>query len=112
MQILSGKFVREYPNRIINIHHSFLPAFAGPKPYQQAYDRGVKIIGATSHYVTQKLDDGPIIAQDVIKISHRDSVEDIQLKSQDLERIVLARAVRLHLENRILPYGSKTIVFE
>ena len=112
MQILSSRFVREYPNRIINIHHSFLPAFAGPKPYQQAYDRGVKIIGATSHYVTQKLDDGPIIAQDVIKISHRDSVEDIQLKSQDLERIVLARAVRLHLENRILPYGSKTIVFE
>jgi formyltetrahydrofolate deformylase (EC 3.5.1.10) len=112
MQILSGKFIDQYRNRIINIHHSFLPAFAGGKPYQQAYDRGVKIIGATSHYVTEILDDGPIIAQDVIKISHRDSVDNIKLKGKDLERIVLARAMRLHLENKILVYGSKTIVFE
>ncbi|MDR2862178.1 MAG: formyltetrahydrofolate deformylase [Syntrophobacterales bacterium] len=112
MQILSGKFVSAYPHRIINIHHSFLPAFAGSKPYQQAYDRGVKIIGATSHYVTEILDDGPIIAQDVTKISHRDSVEDIMLKGKDLERIVLARAVRLHAENRILVHGSKTVIFE
>jgi len=112
MQILSGKFIEQYRNRIINIHHSFLPSFAGGKPYQQAYDRGVKIIGATSHYVTEILDDGPIIAQDVIKISHRDSVDNIKLKGKDLERIVLARAMRLHLENKILVYGSKTIVFE
>lgn len=112
MQVLGRRFVNEYKNRVINIHHSFLPAFAGGKPYQQAYDRGVKIIGATSHYVTENLDDGPIISQDVTKISHRDSVDDIKLKGKDLERIVLARAVRLHLEHRILPYGSKTIVFE
>jgi len=112
MQILSGKFLEYYANRIINIHHSFLPAFAGGNPYQQAYDRGVKIIGATGHYVTQQLDDGPIIAQDVIKISHRDTIADIQTKSKDLERVVLARALRLHLENKILVYGSKTIVFE
>ncbi len=112
MQILSGNFLKYYPSRIINIHHSFLPAFAGRNPYQQAYDRGVKIIGATGHYVTAQLDEGPIIAQDVVKISHRDAVTDIQRKSKDLERIVLARALRLHLENRILVYGSKTIVFE
>ena len=112
MQILSGKFLKYYSNRIINIHHSFLPAFAGGNPYQQAYDRGVKIIGATGHYVTEQLDEGPIIAQDVIKISHRDTIADIQTKSKDLERVVLARALRLHLENRILVYGSKTIVFE
>lgn len=112
MQILSGNFLKYYPNGIINIHHSFLPAFAGSNPYQQAYDRGVKIIGATGHYVTRQLDEGPIIAQDVVKISHRDAVSDIQRKSKDLERIVLARALRLHLENRILVYGSKTIVFE
>ncbi|MGD0279875.1 MAG: formyltetrahydrofolate deformylase [Smithella sp.] len=112
MQILSGKFLDHYPNRIINIHHSFLPAFAGGNPYQQAYDRGVKIIGATGHYVTEQLDEGPIIAQDVIKISHRDAIADIQTKSKDLERIVLARALRLHLENKILVYGSKTIVFD
>jgi formyltetrahydrofolate deformylase len=112
MQVLSNAFVAAWRNRAINIHHSFLPAFAGGKPYQQAYDRGVKIIGATSHYVTENLDDGPIIAQDVIKISHRDSVDDIVMKGKDLERIVLARAVRLHLENRILVYGSKTVVFE
>jgi formyltetrahydrofolate deformylase len=112
MQILSGNFLKYYSNRIINIHHSFLPAFAGRNPYQQAYDRGVKVIGATGHYVTEQLDEGPIIAQDVVKISHRDSVSDIQRKSKDLERIVLARALRLHLENRILVHGSKTIVFE
>lgn len=112
MQILSGNFLKYYSNRIINIHHSFLPAFAGRNPYQQAYDRGVKVIGATGHYVTQQLDEGPIIAQDVVKISHRDAIGDIQRKSKDLERIVLARALRLHLENRILVHGSKTIVFE
>ena len=112
MQVLSNTFVESWRNRAINIHHSFLPAFAGGKPYQQAYERGVKIIGATSHYVTENLDDGPIIAQDVIKISHRDSVDDIVMKGKDLERVVLARAVRLHLENRILVYGSKTVVFE
>lgn len=112
MQVLSPRFVNEYPNRIINIHHSFLPAFAGGKPYDQAYQRGVKIIGATSHYVTETLDDGPIIAQDVIKITHRDSVEDMKLKGKDLERIVLAEAVRLHLDHKILVCGSKTIVFD
>jgi formyltetrahydrofolate deformylase len=112
MQVLSGEFLDNYSNRIINIHHSFLPAFAGGNPYQQAYDRGVKIIGATGHYVTEQLDEGPIIAQDVIKISHRDAIADIQRKSKDLERVVLARALRLHLENRILVYGSKTIVFD
>jgi formyltetrahydrofolate deformylase len=112
MQVLSGKFIKYYGNRIINIHHSFLPAFAGGNPYQQAYDRGVKIIGATGHYVTEQLDDGPIIAQDVTKISHRDTIANIQTKSKDLERVVLARALRLHLESKILVYGSKTIVFE
>jgi formyltetrahydrofolate deformylase len=112
MQILSGRFVDQYRNRIINIHHSFLPAFAGGKPYQQAYDRGVKIIGATSHYVTEVLDEGPIIAQDVSEISHKDSIETMKLKGKDLERTVLAKAVRLHLENRILVYGSKTIIFD
>lgn len=112
MQVLTGNFVNLYRNRIINIHHSFLPAFAGGKPYEQAYDRGVKIIGATSHYVTESLDDGPIIVQDVIKISHRDSIEDMKMKGKDLERIVLARAVKLHLEHRVIVHGSKTIVFE
>lgn len=112
MQILSPSFVTRFPNRIINIHHSFLPAFAGGNPYQQAYERGVKIIGATSHYVTEKLDDGPIIAQDVIRISHRDEVKDMILKGKDLERVVLARAVQMHLQNRILIYGQRTIIFE
>jgi formyltetrahydrofolate deformylase len=112
MQILSPAFVDRYVNKIINIHHSFLPAFIGGNPYQQAYDRGVKIIGATGHYVTEDLDEGPIIAQDVIEISHRDTVSDIQTKSKDLERIVLARALRLHLENEILVHESKTVVFE
>ena len=112
MQILSDGFVGHYPNRIINIHHSFLPAFVGPKPYHQAYQRGVKLIGATAHYVTSQLDDGPIIAQDVIRISHRDSVEDLVRKGKDLEKLVLARAVRAHLENRVLVYGNKTVVFD
>ena len=112
MQILSGSMVDLYRNRIINIHHSFLPAFAGGRPYQHAYERGVKIIGATSHYVTEELDEGPIIAQDVIRITHRDSVTDMVLKGKDIERTVLAQAVRRHLENKILVYGSKTIVFD
>jgi len=112
MQILSGEFIARHVNRIINIHHSFLPAFSGSNPYQQAYDRGVKIIGATAHYATEQLDDGPIIAQDVVKISHRDAIADIQTKSRDLERIVLARALRLHLDNKIIVYGAKTVVFE
>jgi formyltetrahydrofolate deformylase len=112
MQILSGHFVSLYRNRIINIHHSFLPAFAGSRPYQQAYERGVKIIGATSHYVTEKLDEGPIIAQDVIQITHRDSVDDMVLKGKDIERTVLAQAVKRHLEHRILVYGSRTIIFD
>ena len=112
MQVLSDGFVGHYPNRILNIHHSFLPAFVGPKPYHQAYQRGVKLLGATAHYVTTQLDDGPIIAQDVIRISHRDSVEDLVRKGKDLEKLVLARAVRAHLENRVLVYGNKTVVFD
>jgi len=111
MQILSHDFVKQYPQRIINIHHSFLPAFIGAKPYHQAFARGVKLIGATSHYVTEVLDDGPIIEQDVIRISHRDSLPDLLQKGRDLEKVVLSRAVRWHLENRILLYGSKTVVF-
>ncbi len=111
MQILSNDFVNEYPQRIINIHHSFLPAFVGAKPYHQAFARGVKLIGATSHYVTEVLDDGPIIEQDVIRISHRDSLDDLLHKGRDLEKVVLSRAVRWHVENRILLYGSKTVVF-
>jgi formyltetrahydrofolate deformylase len=112
MQILSPEFTADYRNRIINIHHSFLPAFIGSQPYHQAYQRGVKLIGATSHYVTEQLDDGPIIEQDVMRVSHRDSVEDMIRKGRDLERIVLARGVRLHLESRVLPYGGKTAVFD
>ncbi len=111
MQILTPQFVNRYPYRIINIHHSFLPAFVGSNPYKQAFDRGVKIIGATSHYITEKLDQGPIIEQDVIRISHRDSLEEIKKKGRDLERIVLARAVSYHLEHRILVYGRKTLIF-
>ena len=110
MQILSSDFVSKFPN-VINIHHSFLPAFIGARPYHQAYSRGVKIIGATSHYVTQDLDAGPIIEQDVVRISHRDTVEDLIRKGKDLERIVLARGVRLHLQNRVLIYGNRTVVF-
>jgi formyltetrahydrofolate deformylase len=111
MQILSEAFVAEYPHRIINIHHSFLPAFVGAKPYHQAFERGVKLIGATSHYVTEDLDDGPIIEQDVVRISHRDSLDDLLQKGRDLEKAVLSRAVRWHVDNRVLLYGKKTVVF-
>jgi formyltetrahydrofolate deformylase len=112
MQILSEQFVDEYPNRIINIHHSFLPAFSGSNPYKQAYERGVKIIGATSHYVTKELDDGPIIEQDIIRISHKDTVSDLVRKGRDLERMILARALYYHSQYRILVHGKKTIIFE
>ena len=111
MQILSPRFVDRYRNRIINIHHSFLPAFVGSNPYQQAYDRGVKIIGATAHYVTEELDQGPIIEQDVIRVNHRDHPADLARKGRDLERIVLARAVKWHIDDRIIVYGNKTVVF-
>ncbi len=111
MQILSNDFVNRYPQRIINIHHSFLPAFVGGRPYHQAFERGVKLIGATSHYVTEVLDDGPIIEQDVVRVSHRDTVEDLIRKGRDLEKVVLSRAVRWHVENRVLLYGNKTVVF-
>jgi formyltetrahydrofolate deformylase len=112
MQILSDDFVSRYRNRIINIHHSFLPAFAGARPYHQAHERGVKIIGATAHYATRELDQGPIIEQDVARVSHRDSVDDLIRKGRDLEKVVLARAVDLHLRNRIVVYGNKTVVFD
>jgi len=112
MQILSPKFVESYPRSIINVHHSFLPAFTGAKPYHAAYERGVKLIGATSHYVTEVLDDGPIIEQDVARISHRDQVEDLVERGRDLERVVLSKAVRWHLDRRILCYGNKTVVFD
>jgi len=111
MQILSNDFVNRYPQRIINIHHSFLPAFVGARPYHQAFERGVKLIGATSHYVTEVLDDGPIIEQDVVRVSHQDTVEDLIRKGRDLEKVVLSRAVRWHVENRVLVYGNKTVVF-
>jgi formyltetrahydrofolate deformylase len=112
MQILGPTYLKAFPNRIINIHHSFLPAFKGGAPYAQALERGVKIIGATSHYVTAKLDEGPIIEQDVVRVSHRDSLEDLKRKGKDLEKVVLARALRLHLERRILVYKNKTLIFE
>ncbi|HEY9852655.1 MAG TPA: formyltetrahydrofolate deformylase [Leptolyngbyaceae cyanobacterium] len=112
MQILSPEFMRSFPKSIINIHHSFLPAFVGANPYHKAYARGVKIIGATAHYVTAELDAGPIIEQDVVRVSHRDDVADLIRKGKDLERIVLARAVRSHLQNRVLVYGNRTVVFE
>jgi formyltetrahydrofolate deformylase len=112
MQILSPTFVHRYPSRIINVHHSFLPAFTGARPYQRAHARGVKLIGATSHYVTGGLDDGPIIEQEVARISHREEVEDLVAKGRDLERVVLSRAVRWHLERRILVHGNKTVVFD
>jgi formyltetrahydrofolate deformylase len=112
MQILSPAFVQQYPARIINVHHSFLPAFIGARPYHAAFQRGVKLIGATSHYVTAALDDGPIIEQDVVRISHRDQVEDLITKGRDIERSVLSRAVMWHLEHRILCYGNKTVVFD
>jgi len=112
MQILSGDFIERFPGSIINIHHSFLPAFVGGKPYHQAAERGVKLIGATAHYATTDLDEGPIIEQDVIRTSHRDAVDDLVRKGRDVERAVLARAVRWHLEDRILVYGNRTVVFE
>jgi formyltetrahydrofolate deformylase len=111
MQILSNDFVNRYPQRIINIHHSFLPAFVGARPYHQAFERGVKLIGATSHYVTEVLVAGPIIEQDVVRVSHRDTVDDLIRKGRDLEKVVLSRAVRWHVENRVLVYGNKTVVF-
>jgi len=112
MQVLSEGFVSRFPARIINIHHSFLPAFAGARPYHHAHERGVKLIGATAHYVTPELDQGPIIEQDVVRVSHRDSVDDLVRKGRDLEKLVLARAVDLHLRNRVVVYGNKTVVFD
>ncbi len=111
MQVLSPEFVACFESRIINIHHSFLPAFAGADPYRQAFERGVKVVGATAHYVTAELDAGPIIEQDVARVSHRDSVEDLKALGRDLERRVLARAVRWHCEERVLVHGNKTVVF-
>ena len=112
MQILSPEFVQAYPSRIINVHHSFLPAFVGARPYHAAFQRGVKLIGATSHYVTETLDEGPIIEQDVVRISHRDQVEDLIQKGRDIEKAVLSMAVMWHVEHRILCYGNKTVVFD
>jgi formyltetrahydrofolate deformylase len=112
MQILSADFLAQVGCPVINIHHSFLPAFIGANPYRQAYDRGVKIIGATAHYATEDLDEGPIIEQDVIRVGHRDTVADLVRKGRDLEEIVLARAVRLHIDHRVLVYGRKTVVFD
>jgi formyltetrahydrofolate deformylase len=112
MQILSANFLTQVGCPVINIHHSFLPAFIGANPYRQAYDRGVKIIGATAHYATEDLDEGPIIEQDVIRVGHRDTVDDLVRKGRDLEEIVLARAVRRHIEHRVLVYGRKTVVFD
>jgi formyltetrahydrofolate deformylase len=112
MQVLGNNLVGRYRNRIINIHHSFLPAFAGARPYHKAHERGVKVIGATAHYVTEALDEGPIIDQDVARVSHRDSVQDLVRKGRDLEKVVLARAVDLHLRNRVVVYGNKTVVFD
>jgi len=112
MQILSPAMVEKYPQRIINVHHSFLPAFSGARPYHRAYERGVKLIGATSHYVTAALDEGPIIEQDVVRISHRDQLDDLVQKGRDLEKVVLSRAVRWHIEHRILVYAHKTVIFD
>ncbi len=111
MQVLSEEFIDRYPGRIINIHHSFLPAFIGAKPYHQAFERGVKLIGATSHYVTTELDAGPIIEQDITRITHRDTLEDLVKKGRDLEKIVLSRAVEKHIQRKLLTYNNKTIVF-
>lgn len=111
MQVLSEDFISRYPNHIINIHHSFLPAFIGAKPYHQAFERGVKLIGATSHYVTTDLDAGPIIEQETVRITHKDTVEDLVKKGRDLEKIVLSRAVEKHIQRKILTYGNKTVVF-
>lgn len=112
MRVLPSSFIDGYKERIINIHHSFLPAFVGQKPYHRAYERGVKLIGATAHYATSELDEGPIIEQDVVRCSHRDQIDDLVRKGRDLEKVVLARAVRWHLDDRILVYGNKTVVFE
>jgi formyltetrahydrofolate deformylase len=112
MQVLTETFIGQLSARIINIHHSFLPAFVGGRPYHQAYERGVKLIGATAHYATAVLDEGPIIEQDVVRSSHRDSVEDLVRKGRDLEKLVLARAVRWHVDDRVLVYGNKTVVFD
>ena len=112
MQILSENFIKDYSNRIINIHHSFLPAFPGAKPYHSAHERGVKIIGATSHYVTKELDAGPIIAQSTANISHKDRVEDLVRKGRDIEKVVLSRAIWYHVNRRILSYGNRTIIFD
>jgi len=112
MQVLSSEFIAHFPQQIINIHHSFLPAFVGSKPHVQAYERGVKLIGATAHYVTEVLDDGPIIEQGIERVSHRDALEDLVTKGRDIEKVVLSRAVRWHIENRILLYKNKTVIFE
>lgn len=112
MQIFTNKFVNKFSNRIINIHHSFLPAFSGKNPYQQAYSRGVKIIGATSHYITDELDSGPIIEQDTVRVSHRDSLKDLKREGEELEKIVLSRALRWHIERKILVYNNKTVIFD
>jgi formyltetrahydrofolate deformylase len=112
MQILSGEFIRHYPSQVINIHHSFLPAFVGAHPYKHAYQRGVKLIGATGHYVTEDLDQGPIIEQDVRRVSHRDGVQDLVAVGREIERAVLARAVAAHIEDRVIAYENKTIVFD
>jgi formyltetrahydrofolate deformylase len=112
MQVLSSDFCAAWPERIINIHHSFLPAFQGARPYHQAHERGVKVIGVTAHYATVELDEGPIIDQDVLRVSHRDDVEDLRRKGRDLEVAVLARAVRAHVSHRVLVYGRRTVVFE
>ena len=111
MQILSGDFIKHYPNEIINIHHSFLPAFPGAKPYHSAYERGVKIIGATSHYVTGELDAGPIIDQDIVRVSHRDSIDQLIMKGKDVEKLVLSRAILMHIQRRTLVYNNRTVVF-
>jgi formyltetrahydrofolate deformylase len=111
MQVISENMIKSYPNRIINIHHSFLPAFVGAKPYHAAFERGVKIIGATSHYVTTELDAGPIIEQDVVRITHKDTIEDLVNKGKDLEKIVLSRAVQKHIERKVLAYKNKTVIF-
>ena len=112
MQVLSNDFIEQYQRPIINIHHSFLPAFLGGRPHRQAFERGVKLIGATAHYVTKILDDGPIIEQDVVRISHTDDIDDLVEKGRDLEKVVLSRAVHWHIENRILLYGNKTVIFD
>jgi formyltetrahydrofolate deformylase len=112
MQVLSAEFVARFPHRIINVHHSFLPAFSGARPYHRAFERGVKLIGATSHYATHDLDEGPIIEQDVVRVSHRDGLDNLLQKGRDLEKVVLSRAVRWHLDHRILVYDRKTVVFD